>query len=106
MRFSAAFRRAALSPRIFCWSVEKLIGILRAMDLESPLPPRSFQVPKLPLADLKSQVPPKDWPHAPVHRLADHAVYCVTAATLHKRPLFQAPAQRDLLEGRLLSLAK
>jgi putative transposase len=41
-----------------------------------------------------------------VHRLADHGVYCVTAGTLHKRPFFDAPAHRDLLERRLLSLAK
>jgi putative transposase len=30
----------------------------------------------------------------------------VTAGTLHKRPFFETPAQRDLLEGWLLSLAR
>jgi len=60
----------------------------------------------VPLADLKSQVPAKDWPHAPVHRLADNAVYMVTAATLHKQHLFNKPEKLDLLEAMLLSMAK
>jgi len=58
------------------------------------------------LADLKSQLPPKDWPHAPVHRLADNAVYLVTASTLNKRHLFDTPVKRDFLERLLLSVAK
>ena len=60
----------------------------------------------VPLADLKSQLPSKDWPHAPVHRLGDNAVYFVTAGTLYKRPLFDTPARRDLLERLLLTLAR
>ena len=76
------------------------------MNPEDPAPPRTFRLPTVPLTDLKSQLPPKDWPHAPVHRLADKAVYCVTAGTLHKHRLFETPAQRDLLERRLLSLAQ
>jgi len=74
----------------------------------APLPdaPGTFRVPAVRLADLKSQLPPKDWPHAPVHRLTDSAVYFVTAGTLHKRHLFDTPEKRDLLEGRLLSFVK
>jgi putative transposase len=73
-----------------------------------PLPddPGTFQLPKVKLVDLKTQLPPKDWPHAPVHRLADNAVYFVTAGTLHKQHLFDTPAKRDLLESLLLSFAK
>ncbi len=71
-----------------------------------PAVPRTFRVPAVPLTDLKSRKPAKDWPHAPVHRLADNAVYMVTAATLHKQHLFDAPEKLDLLEGLLLSLAK
>jgi putative transposase len=56
--------------------------------------------------DSKSQLPPKDWPHAPVHRLTDNAVYFVTAGTLHKQHLFDAPEKRDLLERHLLALAR
>jgi putative transposase len=56
--------------------------------------------------DLKTQLPPKDWPHAPVHRLADNAVFFVTAGTLHKAHHFNTPAKRDLLEYLLLAMAK
>lgn len=58
------------------------------------------------LVDLESQLPPKDWPHAPVHRLADNSVYFVTAGTLHKQHFFGTSAKRDLLERLLLSFAK
>ena len=55
---------------------------------------------------MKSHLPPKDWPHAPVHRLADNAVYFVTAGTLYRKHLFDASGKRDLLERLLLSFAK
>jgi putative transposase len=71
-----------------------------------PPPPNTFKLPPVQLTDLKSRLPPKDWPHAPVHRLADNAVYFVTASTLHKKHLFDTPEKRDLLERRLLALAK
>lgn len=74
-------------------------------DSEPP-PPETFSLPSVRLVDLKSQLPPKDWPHAPVHRLADNAVYFVTASTLHKAHLFNSPQKRDLLERLLLSFAK
>jgi putative transposase len=76
-----------------------------------PLPPEppvphTYQLPAVPRADLKSRRPPKDWPHAPVHRLTDNAVYFVTASTLRKQHLFDTPGKRDLLERHLLTLAK
>lgn len=67
--------------------------------------PSSFKLPSATLSDSKPQ-PPKDWPHAPLHRLADNAVYFVTAATLHKEHLFNSPEKLDLLERHLLILAK
>jgi putative transposase len=73
---------------------------------QEPLPPDTFKLPSARLVDLKSQQPPKDWPHAPVHRLADHAVYFVTAGTFHKQYLFDTPPKRDWLERLLLSHAK
>src|ERR1700729_143292 len=83
------------------------------MELPAPVPSREEPVPaairKLPpvrLADLKSRLPSKDWPHAPVHRLADNAVYFVTAGTLYKKHLFDTPEKRDLLELYLLAFAK
>ncbi len=71
-----------------------------------PPPANTFKLPSVRLVDLKSHLPPKDWPHAPVHRLADNAVYFVTAGTLHKKHLFAASEKRDLLERLLLSFAK
>jgi len=73
-----------------------------------PEPPAltPFKLPVVRLVDLKSQLPPKDWPHAPVHRLADNTVYFVTASTLHKRHFFNTPEKRNLLERHLLAFAK
>ncbi|MFN7949157.1 MAG: hypothetical protein U0Z53_27635 [Blastocatellia bacterium] len=48
----------------------------------------------------------KDWPHAPVHRLDANGVYIVTAATLYKERLFATAEKLDLLERKLLSLAR
>ena len=72
----------------------------------NPPPPDSFKLPSVRLVDLKSQLPPKDWPHAPVHRLAENAVYFVTASTLHKQHFFNTPEKRNLLERLLLAFAK
>ncbi len=71
-----------------------------------PPPPVSFSLIPPPHVNLKSQLPPKDWPHAPVHRLADNAVYFVTASTLRHQHFFDTTAKRDLLERLLLSFAQ
>ena len=47
-----------------------------------------------------------DWPHAPIHRLGPGGIYMVTAATLHKAPLFTDATRLNLLQHQLLSLAK
>jgi len=71
-----------------------------------PVAAKTFKLPTVPLVDPKSQLPPKDWPHAPVHRLADNSIYFVTASTLYKQHFFDTPKKRDLLERLLLSFAK
>jgi putative transposase len=76
------------------------------MSAETPRPPITFSLSSVRLVDAKSQLPPKDWPHAPVHRLADNAVYFVTAATLNKQHFFDTPQKLDLLERLLLSFAR
>ena len=48
----------------------------------------------------------KDWPHAPIHRLTEHGIYMVTTSTLHKQKAFRTNDQLDLLEGKLLTVAK
>ncbi|HZL42813.1 MAG TPA: transposase [Verrucomicrobiae bacterium] len=49
---------------------------------------------------------PKDWPHAPLHRMTDNGIYMVTSGTMYKQHFFDTPTKRDLLERLLLSLAK
>jgi putative transposase len=71
-----------------------------------PTAPNTFSLPSVRSVDLKSQLPPKDWPHAPVHRLAENGVYFVTAATVNKQHFFHTPQHRDFLERRLLSFAR
>jgi putative transposase len=79
------------------------------MDLPAHTKPpaaASFKLPAPRLIDLKTQLPPKDWPHAPVHRLTENAVYFVTAGTLHKEHFFNTPEKRDFLERHLLVFAR
>jgi putative transposase len=76
------------------------------MDEHLPPPPITFALKPTTTKDLGQEPPPKDWPHAPVHRLSEHGIYIVTASTLYKRRLFDTPAKRDLLERMLLTQAK
>ena len=76
------------------------------MDRHLPPSPAGFSLKPVPTKDLSADRPPKDWPHAPVHRLSANGIYFVTAGTLHKQPLFDTSAQRDLLERLLLSHAR
>ena len=46
-----------------------------------------------------------DWPHAPLHRLADNGTYCVTAATLGKTHIFASRDRLDLLQQRFFEFA-
>lgn len=45
------------------------------------------------------------WPHAPIHKLDDNAIYFVTAGTLHKERYFKDKTRLDLVLRRLLELA-
>ncbi|MGO9109326.1 MAG: REP-associated tyrosine transposase [Thermoguttaceae bacterium] len=49
---------------------------------------------------------PKDWPHAPIHRLGEFGTYIVTAGTFHKEHYFRGRQQLDCLEANLLHVAK
>ena len=66
----------------------------------------SFSLKPVPLKDLASETPPKDWPHAPVHRLSANGIYFITVGTLHKQHLFNTASKLDLIERMLLALAK
>jgi putative transposase len=71
-----------------------------------PSTPSSFGLPPGHAIGCSTNLPPKDWPHAPVHRLSENGVYIVTAGTLYKHHFFDTPNKRDMLERSLLSLAK
>lgn len=47
-----------------------------------------------------------DWPHAPTHRIGERGVYLVTAGTLHKTHLFTTSTSLELMQSKLLTLAK
>ena len=48
----------------------------------------------------------KSWPHAPTHKLSEHGTYIVTAGTYGKQHFFRGAERLDLLETKLLELAK
>ena len=76
------------------------------MDDYLPPGPASFSLRSVVNKEVRDQLPPKDWPHAPVHRLTEHGIYIVTAGTLHKQRLFDTPSKLDLVERMLLSFAR
>ena len=71
-----------------------------------PCAPKTLGLPPGPSTGQSTAPPPKDWPHAPVHRLSENGVYIVTAGTLYKHHFFSTDTKRDLLERLVLSLAK
>ncbi|SPE61042.1 conserved hypothetical protein [Verrucomicrobia bacterium] len=75
--------------------------------MQADLPPRptSFSLSPVVNKDVSHEPLPKDWPHAPVHRLSEHGTYLVTAGTLHKERLLNSPVKLDLMERLLLSLS-
>jgi putative transposase len=76
------------------------------MDSYLPAGPDTFSVQRPFTKDLTNDIPPKDWPHAPVHRLSENGIYFITAATLYKKHLFDTAQKLDFLERRLLTQAK
>jgi REP-associated tyrosine transposase len=48
----------------------------------------------------------ESWPHAPPHHFTTHGTYLITAATLHRKRLFDSRAKLDLLRDTTFDLAK
>jgi hypothetical protein len=48
----------------------------------------------------------ESWPHAPPHYFTPHGTYIVTAATLHRKPLFDSDAKLDLFRGTTFQFAE
>jgi putative transposase len=46
------------------------------------------------------------WPHAPPHYFTPHGTYIITAATLHRKRLFDSSAKLDLLRETTFELAR
>src|SRR5882672_5796689 len=53
-----------------------------------------------------AELAPRDWPHAPLHRLSEQGTYMVTAATLEQEHYFRGGERLCRLEAELLTLAK
>jgi putative transposase len=49
---------------------------------------------------------PRDWPHAPLHRLSAEGTFIVTAGTYNKEQVFRGGERLDYLESTLLARAK
>lgn len=45
------------------------------------------------------------WPHAPPHYFTPNGTYIITAATLHRKPLFNSDAKLDLFRDTIFELA-
>ena len=95
-RFARLIQRLARLNPLQLDEVERLVTRLeclsagRAQDVENGGSPPS----------------PKDWPHAPLHRLSGKGTYIVTAGTLNREHFFGAAERLDLLESQLLGLAR
>jgi hypothetical protein len=76
------------------------------VDRYLPLPPGSFALKQIVAKETADELPSRDWPHAPVHRLSEHGIYFITAGTFHKAHLLNDPAKLDLVECSLLTLSK
>ena len=48
----------------------------------------------------------KDWPHSPVHRLAENGTYMVTAGTHQKAPFLHTPDRLTLVRDALFAIAE
>jgi REP-associated tyrosine transposase len=75
------------------------------MDEYFPASPINFSLPPATSKKSEDNLPAKDWPHAPVHRLSEHGVYMVTAGTMYKRKFLDTSDKLDLVEPALLSLS-
>jgi putative transposase len=80
-------------------AVAKLLG---GMESAPSAPPSGATQGQL----IPTIAPIRDWPHAPVYRLSEHGTFLVTAGTLYKEHHFSSRQRLDLLETKLLELAK
>jgi putative transposase len=80
---------------------DQLIGRIRQLS-----PERLAVLQRLLTEWERTDSPHRDWPHAPTHRLSEHGTFLVTAGTLYKEHHFRTSPRLDLLETKLLELAR
>jgi putative transposase len=49
---------------------------------------------------------PERWPHAPPHHFTPHGTYIITAATLHRKQLFDSDAKLDFFRDTTFELVR
>jgi putative transposase len=89
--FDADERRLRLIEQILHLSEERLAALEQYLI-----------VPPIPNPSGSS---PRDWPHAPLHRLSKHGTFIVTAGTHNKEHIFRGGERLDYLERTLLAQA-
>ena len=55
---------------------------------------------------LNRELPIRDWPHSPIHRLSEAGTFIVTAGTYQKQTFFNTPSRLTRLTNLLLELAE
>ena len=97
--------RNRLTERIQQLSPERLVAL---EQLLARVEPAASPAPSVP-AHAQTRRPVsaiRDWPRAPLHRLSEHGTYLVTAGTLYKDHHFASRQRLDLLQVKLLELAR
>src|SRR5207253_8108191 len=97
--------RNRLTERIQQLSPERLVAL---EQLLARVEPAASPAPSVP-AHAQTRRPVsaiRDWPRAPLHRLSEHGTYLVTAGTLYKDHHFASRQRLDLLQAKLLELAR
>lgn len=88
-------RRLRLIDRLLRVPDDRLVQLEHLLD--SPPAPTPAPV---------SPPTPREWPHAPLHRISEQGTYVVTAGTYQKEHFFSGTARLDGLERELLAAAE
>ncbi|HEV3341570.1 MAG TPA: hypothetical protein VG125_14485, partial [Pirellulales bacterium] len=101
--------RERLIQRLFTLPADDLPRIEQFFDSLEPVTKEPAPIAQRPGSSptlLNTPRAPRDWPHAPLHRLGEHGTYLVTAGTLQKEHFFRGSHRLDLMEASLLTKAK
>ncbi len=96
----ADFRIAKLFKRV------KQLNSLQLGEVERLVASLAGQTSTQRLRDATAELPSKDWPHAPIHRLTGQGTFIVTAGTYNKQHFFRTTERLDFLMSELLKKAQ